>query len=317
MTSGNKMKKIYVLVSLLAFAVAACKDDDNGIEGNVPAVVTEEFDEAFARELFNRGYITDPQDIAKIKEEVAGITELDVSDKPNNGELTSLKGIEYFSSLRRLVCSGNKLTALDVSCNTALDYLDCNNNNLTELDVSSNTKLEYLNCYYNNNLTGLDVSGCTALTELQCNSNNLTGLDVSSTTEVVDLCCYNNALTTLVVSNNTALTVLSCDYNKLTELDVSNNTALTQLWCHYNKLTEIDVSNNTALTKLWCYNNNLTELDVSNNTALTVLQCYGNQGSGGVFEVKAWFDDTTVPSGFTTDSWSYNGSTVTIHYQKK
>ncbi len=216
MTSGNKMKKIYVLVALLAFAVAACKDDDNGIEGNVPAVVTEEFDEAFARELFNRGYITDPQDIAKIKEEVAGITELDVSDKPNNGELTSLKGIEYFSSLRRLVCSGNKLTALDVSCNTALDYLDCNNNNLTELDVSSNTKLEYLNCYYNNNLTGLDVSGCTALTELQCNSNNLTGLDVSSNTKLQSLTCSYNNLTELDVSSNTELEYLSCTYNNLT-----------------------------------------------------------------------------------------------------
>ena len=114
---------------------------------------------------------------------------------------------------------------------------------------------------------------------------------------MVYLYCYNNALTTLDVSNNTALTVLSCDYNKLTELDVSNNTALTQLWC---------------------YNNNLTELDVSNNIALTLLQCYGNPGSGGVFEVKAWFDDTTVPSGsFTTNPWKYNGSTVTIHYQKK
>lgn len=339
MTSGNKMKKIYVLVALLAFAVAACKDDDNGIEGNVPAVVTEEFDEAFARELFNRGYITDPQDIAKIKEEVAGITELDVSDKPNNGELTSLKGIEYFSSLRRLVCSGNKLTALDVSCNTALDYLNCyynnnltgldvsgctaltelqcNSNNLTGLDVSSNTKLQSLTCSYNN-LTELDVSSNTELEYLSCTFNNLTELDVSSNTKLVYLYCYNNALTTLDVSRNTALMQLSCDYNKLTELDVSNNTALTQLWCHYNKLTELDVSNNTALTKLWCYNNNLTELDVSNNIALTLLQCYGNPGSGGVFTVEAWFDDTTVPSGgFTTNPWEYNGSTVTIHYQKK
>ena len=209
MTSGNKMKKIYVLVALLAFAVAACKDDDNGIEGNVPAVVTEEFDEAFARELFNRGYITDPQDIAKIKEEVAGITELDVSDKLSNGELTSLKGIEYFSSLQRLVCSGNKLTALDVSCNTALDYLDCNNNNLMELDVSCNTALDYLDCN-NNNLTELDVSSNTKLEYLYCDNNKLTGLDVSS---------------------NTKLQSLTCSYNNLTELDVSSNTELEYLTC--------------------------------------------------------------------------------------
>ena len=90
------------------------------------------------------------------------------------------------------------------------------------------------------------------------------------------------------------------------------------LYCYNNALTTLDVSNNTALTVLSCDYNKLTELDVSNNIALTLLQCYGNPGSGGVFEVKAWFDDTTVPSGsFTTNPWKYNGSTVTIHYQKK
>ena len=269
------MKKIYVLVVLLAFAVAACKDDDNGIEGNDPAVVTEEFDEAFARELFNRGYITDPEDIAKIKEEVAGITELDVSDVQNNGGLTSLKGIEYFSSLEVLDCSDNNLTTLDVSGCTALTELSCYNNSLTTLDVSHNTALRKLWCY-NNNLTTLDVSGCTALTELYCGGNNLSTLDVSA------------------------------------------NTALDYLFCYNNSLTTLDVSHNTALRKLWCYNNNLTTLDVSNNTALKHMLCFYNPGSGGVFTVVSWFDDTTVPSeNFTTGNWYYKDNHVTIHYQKK
>ena len=59
--------------------------------------------------------------------------------------ITNLKGIEYFTSLDNLWCAENKLTALDVSKNTALTELSCDNNQLTSLDVS-NTDMKYLYC---------------------------------------------------------------------------------------------------------------------------------------------------------------------------
>ena len=46
----------------------------------------------------------------------------------SNSYIESLKGIEYFTSLKKLICSGNQLTSLDVSQNTELKHLRCNNN---------------------------------------------------------------------------------------------------------------------------------------------------------------------------------------------
>lgn len=52
-------------------------------------------------------------------------------------------------ALKDLLCFKNRLTALDVSKNTALTYLDCSNNQLTSLDISKNTQLHTL--YADNN----------------------------------------------------------------------------------------------------------------------------------------------------------------------
>ena len=99
--------------------------------------------------------------------------------------ISSLKGIEYFTSLIKLSCGGNLITDLDVSKNTVLTYLDCGWNQLTELDVSHNTSLIYLECG-GNQLTELDVSHNTALTKLWCQSNQLTDIDISHNTALTE-----------------------------------------------------------------------------------------------------------------------------------
>ncbi len=38
-------------------------------------------------------------------------------------------------------------------------------------------------------------------------------------------------------------------------------------------------------------------------------------GSGVSFPVTAWFDNGSVPSGFTTGEWTYNGTTITVEYR--
>ena len=174
-------------------------------------------------------------------------------------------------------CSSNgaKLTAIDLSHNTQLEWLHCQENNLTSLDVSGCTQLEELYCY-NNNLTTLDVSGCTQLKRLACYNNNLTTLDVSGRTQLEQLECYNNNLTTLDVSGCTQLKMLYCSGNRLTSLDVSHNTQLESLRCEENNLTTLDMSNNTQLKRLACYLNQLTSLNVSNNTQLEWLYCSDN-----------------------------------------
>ena len=127
--------------------------------------------------------------------------------------ISDLTGIEAFTALTELFCSGNQLTSLDVSKNTALTYLWCFGNQLTSLDVSKNTALESLSCFVNQ-LISLDVSKNTALESLSCSYNQLTSLDVSKNTALYDLNCSYNQLTSLDVSKNTALTRLRCGGNQ-------------------------------------------------------------------------------------------------------
>ncbi len=190
----------------------------------------------------------------------------------SNQNISSLKGIEYFTTLTSLYCSDNQLTTLDVSNNTALTELYCVKNQLSTLNLGSNTDLTSLNCS-NNQLTALDVSKNTALTTLYCDNNKLTNLDVSNNTVLTELGCSRNQLTSLDVSKNTTLATLSCGYNQLTTLDINSNTALTSLSCRNNKLTTLDVSNNTALKMLICRDNQLTTLDLRKNANVTMLYC--------------------------------------------
>ena len=226
-------------------------------------------DEVF-RNYISTNYDRD-NDSALSETEISRIRSLTLPQK----SISSIKGIEFFSSLTSLNCGYNLLTRLDVSNNTALTSLRCDSNQLTSLDVSKNTALTSLSCR-NNSLTSLDVNNNTALTSLYCGNNQLTNLDISKNTALTSLDCYHNLLAELDVSYNISLNSLECDVNLLTELDISKNTALDSLECSNNQLKDLDISNNTALTFLHCNNNQLTNLDVSFCNRLRHLVCYSN-----------------------------------------
>lgn len=192
-------------------------------------------------------------------------------------DLASLKGIEYFTGLEKLTCTGCKLTELDLSRNTKLVELDCSGNSLTELDLGQNTELVTLDCSYNQ-LTSLNVSKSAGLETLKCGYNQLTALDVSANTELVTLDCDDNEnLKNLDVSRNTKLESLRCQSTGLKSLDVSGNPALKELECRYNEISSLDVSRNTKLEALYCSKNPLTSLDLSSNVSLTTLWCSSMQ----------------------------------------
>ena len=253
-------------------------------------------DPTFAKALERQGYIFDAETTTPA--EVADITEIDVSGtNSSRGSITSLRGIEYFTSLKSLSCAYNSVKAIDISTNTRLTTLNCSYNTLSSLDISKNTRLTELDCS-NNQISDLDVSNNARLTSLICSDNKLSQLKVNNNVRLTYLNCWFNQLTQLDLSKNTQLTTLFCGSNKLTHLDISKNTQLTELYCHfnqltqldlsknmqlrgldcgYNQLTELDISNNTQLTNLHCYSNQLTQLDISKNTQLTYLYCYFNQ----------------------------------------
>ena len=190
--------------------------------------------------------------------------------------ITSLRGIEYFCNLTNLDCSGQPLTSLDVSKNTALKKLYCQSDRLTSLDLSNNVDLEELVCSQNS-LSSLDVSKNTALKFIYCDYNQLTSLDLSGKTALEEVQCSCNQLTSLDISGCKALNYLSCDQNQLTSLDLSGCPGLTRLFCYDNQLVNLNISGCTALRVIYCYNNQLVNLNVNENKALERLFCEDNQ----------------------------------------
>ena len=259
-------------------------EETGGVTGDV--VINEAFPDQVFRE-FVKQY--DNNNDGKLsQDELAAVTEMDLDpydvpyDKPYRGEkISSLKGIEHFTSLKNLNCKLNLLTELDVSKNPALESLDCSYNQLSALDVSHNLALKELNCCGSNNgsykLSALDVSNCPALEKLNCKGNELSTLDVSHNLALTELKCGGNSLGALDVSKNSELNSLDCEGNHLSALDVSKNSELNSLNCEDNKLSALNVSNNSKLTILGCWDNKLSELDLRNNSALEQLTCYSNQ----------------------------------------
>lgn len=245
--------------------------------------ITAEFNPEFVAILQQKGYIDNVHHITFA--DVKDITEVNVM----GAELTSLGGIEYFSSLTALFCDDNQLTSLNMEYNASLKYLFCSGNQLPSLNISRNAALE----------------------TLECNDNQLTSLDVSQNKGLEMLNCIRNRLTSLDISHNVAITHLACSENQLKNLDVSRNIILTSLWCDKNQLAFLEVSQNIELGYLECQDNYLVNLDLSQNTSLWGLDCKNNPGKDGIFEVTLWVGSKLKAY---TESWQYDGQTVTVKY---
>ncbi|MBQ9564318.1 MAG: leucine-rich repeat domain-containing protein, partial [Synergistaceae bacterium] len=182
--------------------------DGNG-GGDTPTGLSIEgsgvFPDSALRSYLSDNFDTDGDDVLSA-EEIAAVTEMDVSGKG----ITTLDGIENFTALKKLDCSNNSLTTLDVSGCGELTYLDCSDNQLEELNVSGCSKLEYLDCS-TNVLPALDVSDCVKLELLDCMDNELVELDISQCPKLETLDCSNNEITSLDVRDCPDLTSLNCD----------------------------------------------------------------------------------------------------------
>lgn len=240
----------------------------------VDIVINEDnFPDDFFRE-YVAGDFDSNQDGVLSSSEAAAVTSMTDLYGEN---ISSLKGIEYFSNLQYLDCSENYIETLDVSNNTALIKLSCYTNNIKELDFSHNANLEILNCG-ETEIKELDLSKNTKLKELDCSSLDLENLDVSGLPMLEDLVCCYNKLQELDLTGNPKLVYLNCAHNLFTRLNLSNNSKLQKLDCSRNlSLTELDVQNLSDLEELRCSNDDLSSLDVTQNSKLRVLDCFWNK----------------------------------------
>jgi len=127
--------------------------------------------------------------------------------------ITSLKGIEAFTNLTFLECSGNELTSLNVSTLKSLRVLRCDSNKIQKIDVSQNPELTELSCG-KNQLTSLDISNNLNLITLICNNNSLYSLNPEKNIKLETIMCQSNQIGyTLYLQYNLALKVLDCTDN--------------------------------------------------------------------------------------------------------
>ena len=158
-------------------------------------------------------YLIDNFDIDKdgklSNTEVKSVKEIDCSKLG----ISTLEGIELFTNLTSLICSGNKLTSINISSNTALLTLRCDSNQIARLDVSNNIALETLSCS-KNILATINVSANTNLKNLICNGNYLGTLSLTSNTKLETLQCQDNSLSLILyLQNNLSLKLVNCKNN--------------------------------------------------------------------------------------------------------
>jgi Leucine-rich repeat (LRR) protein len=163
--------------------------------------------------------------------------------------ISSLYGIQYFSSLSVLFCRDNFLVGLPPLPNS-LQYLYCNNNHLTSLPPLPNS-LKSLACW-SNNLSSLP-SLPNSLTYLGCAYNHLTGLPALPGS-LEQVWCNNNSLTNIPPLPD-ELYALLCGDNSITSLPLLP-ASLQQLQCYNNSLTSLP-SLPLSLKSLLCDQNNI------------------------------------------------------------
>ncbi len=205
------MKRLqkYALASLsllLLFSTFSCSTED--VTGAIPvsSEPVEIPDAAFAEYLI---YLNVPgvfsQDEGGVTKyyltptEVNGVNELQLSKTASNVtnlqnagvatadvKITNMEGIQYFTSLERLVLTSNAVQTLDVSHNTLLKELELNFNLIGTLNLSANTQLTRLRyrasatATAEQKLSTIDLSNNPQLRHLYLPYHSIVSLNLSS-----------------------------------------------------------------------------------------------------------------------------------------
>lgn len=197
------------------------------------------------------------------------------------------------------IATNAKVTALDVSQNTALETLTISSTGITEVDLSKNPNLKTFTAMggmvsgmdfsHNPLLENVYLDNCTELRALDFSNNlslstlnvvgctNLTELDLSSLGSLGYLYVNNTGIRELDLSTNTRLTNFQGYSAELESLILPDAPGLQTVYAYDNHLSSVtNLEKLSGLKDLRLDNNELRVLDVSGNTALTNLDVHGN-----------------------------------------
>lgn len=258
------------------------------------STVTPIPDAKFEDKLIALGIDIDGKNGVVLNSSITAITSLNVS----NSAIADLTGIQAFTALTTLNCSGNLLKKLDVSKNTAIATLNCANNptliciQVADVTATANwTTTKDATASFNLDCTiytlipdakfedklialGIDQDGKNGKVATESIAS-LTSLDVSfsSISDLTGIQDFIN-LKKLTCRGNSSFSIGGD--GKLTTLDLSKNVQLTDLDLYGNQINSLDISQNILLTQLNVQGNKLIKIDVSKNVALTSINCSFN-----------------------------------------
>lgn len=231
-------------------------------------------------------------------------------DLGSHGNVTSLKGIEFFPEVEHLNVSGSftdvnlesckvlsyialhgHLETLTLGEQPELEALLLSDNNIKSINLErcpklktvhlSNNKLEtlilgekpYLEELYawSNNLEELDLEDCPALKKLNLNGNKMRVLTLGYKPYLESLDVYGQNLERVDIENSSALKYINLGNNKLQILNLGAKPLLETLILYYNNLTELSLENMPVLSTARLENNELKRLVVNDCSVLESL----------------------------------------------
>ena len=282
-TKAQQRLSVWRTVSLFTFLCLMGMQSANAQYTAIP-------DANFEQHLITLGIDSGTLDHQVLTANITGVTYLNVSSE----SISSLIGIQAFTSLTHLYCGNNQLSTLDVSSLANLLLLNCNYNQLTTLNISNNANLLNLDCR-KNNLTSINFSGVSNLTSLACGSNKFSMLNVLNLSGLEYLDCefydfdgngsvgyfslnsnnnylLNTPLTSLTLNGLANLVLINSSGNNLTSLNLSGLNSLSVLKSQ-NNISSINLSGLSNLTYIDLMENPLTSLNISglNNLATAYL----------------------------------------------
>nr|CAG8433650.1 12612_t:CDS:10 [Entrophospora candida] len=240
------------------------------------------------------------QNVGKKREEV---TELDINNKELEGKL-DLSG---FKNLKKLNCSYNKLTSLNiVDSNNSLEELVANDNQLSQLtwNFKTPTNLKSLDIrnsgirlslmgdisYINKIFRENDADKCdfVNLEKLDCSDNELAKIILKNNKKLVSLYCKNNKLTSLDLSGCENLEVLIADNGEHGSFnELSDTSFLEKLPKEKLKVLHLAVNNIKSDLKPFSRFINLENLDLGmSGYSKEVTEKRGNKLSGSLEPLK-------------------------------
>lgn len=223
------------------------------------------------------------------EKEIDAVTSLNVSISTYSKKISSLAGVDVFTSLEYLDCSGQAIGSLDVADLENLKSINASSDQLTTFTLPKKAEqLASVNLSYNQITDITFQTTYAALKELNVYGNQLTSIDLSKLPALVRLNVGYNVLSALDLSKNTNLEFLHCqNMTKLHTLDISSNsvdhTKLAYVDCSYmlsggeGGINELDITGDTGLKTLIADDNAISVLNMDGATSLQILSVAGNK----------------------------------------